>query len=249
MARAESVRRTFFVTLTLAVVCSFLVSVSAVGLRERQEANRLRDRKRNILVVTGLYDANVPIDQAFARIETKVVDLETGEYADIDPAEFDQAGAAHDPATSTTPSPDIAGINRRERYSLVYLVKADGVLEQVVLPVRGRGLWSTMYAFLALDKDLETVRGITYYRHGETPGLGGEIDNPRWQASWKGKKVFGKDGRVALRVVKGAAASDLEVDGLSGATLTCDGVTATIRYWLSESGFKPYLERLRKNHG
>lgn len=249
----ESVKRTFLVTLALAVVCSMLVSVSAVALRERQEANRLLDRQKNILMVTGLYDPTVPIPEAFGSVETRIVDLDTGEYVPaetIDPVTFDQVAAIQDPSTSkaVAKSEDIAAIARRERYSAVYLVKKDGKLDQVVLPVRGQGLWSMMWAFISLDADGTTVRGISYYQHGETAGLGAEIQNPAWAASWAGKKIYGDDGEVQLRVIKGEApdASTYELDGLSGATLTCDGVTATLAYWFGDHGFKRYLDKLKK---
>ena len=70
--------------------------------------------------------------------------------------------------------------------TLVYELRDDaGALDLVVLPVHGLGLWSILYGFVALDADLETIRGLTYYEHKETPGLGGEVDNPRWKSLWK----------------------------------------------------------------
>jgi Na+-transporting NADH:ubiquinone oxidoreductase subunit C len=102
-----------------------------------------------------------------------------------------------------------------------------------------------MYAFLALEADGNTVSGISYYQHAETPGLGGEIGNPRWVAQWPEKKIYGSDGDVAFRLVRGGAPSDdaYGVDALAGATLTSNGVTNTIRYWLSDAAYKPFLEK------
>ena len=121
-------------------------------------------------------------------------------------------------------------------------------LELVVLPVEGLGLWSTLYGFIALDADLETVRGLSFYEHGETPGLGGEVDNPRWKALWPGRKVLA-DAEPRIEVVRGRAGSTDEdpyrVDGLAGATMTGRGVTNLLRFWLGEEGFRPYFERLR----
>jgi Na+-transporting NADH:ubiquinone oxidoreductase subunit C len=236
----------------LAAICSLLVAGAAIGLRPRQEANKVRDRKKNILIVAGLYDAKASVEKSFEQIEPRIVDLATGEYVakdQLDPATFDQRAAAKDPTLSVDipADKDLAGIGRREKYSLVYLVKKDDQLDQVILPIDGKGLWSTLYGFLALSGDLNTVKGITFYEHGETPGLGGEVDNPAWKGQWAGKKIYDKDGRVQLHVAKGTAdkSNPHQVDGLSGATLTANGVTNLVKYWLGEDGFKKLLERLQ----
>ncbi len=251
MAR-ESVSKTFVVAIILAAFCSLMVSGAAIGLRSKQEANKIRDRKKNILMVAGLYDAKASVEEAFQQIEPRVVDLASGEYVgkdQFDPETFDQRAAAKDPKLSITipAEKDLAGIGRREKYSLVYLVKKDDKLDQVILPVDGKGLWSTLYGFLAIDGDLNTVRGITFYEHAETPGLGGEIDNPTWKALWADKKIYDDQGSVQLHVVKGAADknSPHQIDGLSGATLTANGVTNIVKYWLGDDGFKKMLERLK----
>ena len=194
MAR-ESVSKTFIVAIVLAAVCSLLVAGAAIGLRPRQEANKVLDRKINILIVADLYDGKESVEESFKQIETHIVDLATGKYVakdELDPETFDQRAAARDPELSVKipPEKDHAGIGRREKYSLVYLVKKNGKLDQVILPIDGKGLWSTLYGFLALSDDLKTVRGITFYEHAETPGLGGEVDNPKWQAQWVGKKIY-----------------------------------------------------------
>jgi Na+-transporting NADH:ubiquinone oxidoreductase subunit C len=251
MAR-ESVSKTFTVAVVLAVACSLLVAGAAIGLRPRQEANKVRDRKKNILIVAGLYDAKATVEESFKQIEARIVDLATGEYVDkdkLDPATFDQRAAAKDPKLNVKipAGKDLAGIGSREKYSLVYLVKKEDKLDQVILPIDGKGLWSTLYGFLALSGDLNTVKGITFYEHGETPGLGGEVDNPAWKAQWAGKKIYDKAGSVQLQVIKGTAdkSSPHQVDGLSGATLTANGVSNLVRYWLGEDGFKKLLERLQ----
>jgi Na+-transporting NADH:ubiquinone oxidoreductase subunit C len=220
-------------------------------------------------------DEGTKVDEAFKNIEPKVVDLATGDYVDsIDPKTFDQRKAAKDPAMSEAipPEKDIANIKRKPKYAKVYLVKEGGQLKSVILPVSGYGLWSTMYGFMALQADAQTVIGLNLYDQAETPGLGGEVVNPKWKALWKGKKVYnftGKElhesnltekgqqieiGEVALGLVKGSVdpskpGSEYQVDALAGATLTSRGVSNLVSYWMSREGFGLYLAKLRSQRG
>ena len=107
-------------------------------------------------------------------------------------------------------------------------------------------MWCTLYGYISLDSDLNTVKGIEYYDHKETPGLGGEVDNPDWKSDWDGKKVYDSSGKVILYVTKGPSSEEYEIDGISGATLTSNGVTNMIRYWLGENGYGPVLQKLRE---
>ena len=118
----------------------------------------------------------------------------------------------------------------------------------IILQIRGYGLWGTLYGYIAIKDDFNTVSGIEFYEHKETPGLGAEVDNPKWKASWKGKKIY-KDNEVVLSVIKGKVdESDLQssykVDGLSGATITSRGVTNMVSYWFGESGYSQLLREL-----
>jgi Na+-transporting NADH:ubiquinone oxidoreductase subunit C len=107
-----------------------------------------------------------------------------------------------------------------------------------------------MYGFLAIDRDGNTVRGLTFYEQKETPGLGGEISNPRWQALWVGRKAYDPSWEPRLTVIKGRAGPPEQdshrVDGLSGATITSQGVSHLVRFWLSREGYGPYLAKLRE---
>ncbi len=258
MSNKDSTARTFIVALTVCLVCSVLVSVAAVSLRPAQLINKALDKQRNILAAAGLLQEGVSIEEQFARIEPRVVDLDTGRYSDThDPARYDQRKAANDPALSLELSnaDDIANISRRARHALVYVLRNErSGIEKIILPVHGYGLWSTMYGFLALENDYNTVAGIGFYEHGETPGLGGEIDNPRWQGLWVGKKVFHADqpgqivgGKPALQVIKGPAApgSDYNIDGLAGATLTAKGVSNMLQFWFGQMGFGNFLRNMQ----
>lgn len=245
-----------YTLLVATVIClagSVLVSTAAVSLRPLQQANQAMDQRINILRVAGLYQPGIDVLAVFDdRVEVKVIDFTSGEVADhIDPATFDPAAAARDPAQRITlrGAEDIAGVGSHAKYGLIYLIRSeDGELERFVVPAHGYGLWSTMYAFIALEADANTVADIAYYQHAETPGLGGEIENDRWQSQWEGKKIYDEGGDVAFRLVRGGASSDDPhgVDALAGATLTSNGVTNTVRYWLSDSAYRPYLEKMRK---
>lgn len=248
----DSVPKTIFVALALCVVCSLVVSTAAVSLKPLQDANKSLDRKRNILAVAGLLKDGVSVDKQFKQVTARVVDLRTGKFTDaINPATFEEMQEAKNPKTSIglTKQEDIAKIGRRENYAVVYLVKKAGKLDTVILPVRGYGLWSTLYGFLALKSDANTVVGLSFYQEAETPGLGGEVENPRWKALWPGKKVY-KEGNTAIHLIKGSVDpqspdADYQVDGLAGATLTSRGVTNLLHFWLGKMGFKPFLNHLR----
>jgi Na+-transporting NADH:ubiquinone oxidoreductase subunit C len=248
----ETTSKTLIVALALCIVCSLVVSSAAVLLKAKQDANKELDRQTNILAAAGLLQEGVSVAEQFEQVTTRVVDLETGRFTDdVDAATFNQMKAAKDPSQSLDLSADqdLAKISRRENYSLVYLIEQQGELKKVILPVRGYGLWSTMQGFLALESDVNTVAGLGFYAHGETPGLGGEIDNPNWKSVWPGKKVY-NDGEVALGLVKGIVTPDVanaeyKVDGLAGATLTSKGVTNLVHFWLGDLGYKKFLSNLR----
>ena len=244
-AKKETLGRTVGVVVAVCLVCSIIVSSAAVGLRSLQNANALLDKQTNILEAAGLLkDAGGDIAGTYqSLVEEKFVDLATGQYVDKK-AGYDMYTAARDPEQSIKPSPDTAGILRRANVASVYLVKDEsGAVSRIVLPVHGSGLWNLMYGMLALDNDGNTVRELVYYDQKETPGLGGEVQNPKWKALWNGKKLF-KNGDLAINVKKGADAENLyAVDALSGATLTSNGVQNTLDYWLGENGFGPYLKK------
>lgn len=253
MSSSDSVGRVLRVAFALCVVCSIIVSTAAVVLKPAQQANKDLDRKRNILQAAGMLDPSLTVDEQFAAVQERFVDMSTGEFTEEVPEGYDQRAASKDPALSRAvpADQDIAKVGRKAEIAQVYLVQGAGdAIDKIILPVRGYGLWSTLHGFLALEADGNTVAGLGFYEHGETPGLGGEVDNPRWKAQWPGKKVY-RDGDVELSLVKGSVDSaspdaDWKVDGLSGATLTSRGVTNLISYWMGDNGFAPFLENLRK---
>ncbi len=253
MSSNDGIKKTLLVAFLLCLVCSVVVATAAVMLKPAQEINKSLDRKRNILAAAGMLDDSKTVDELFEQVTTRVVDLRTGQFTDeIDPTRFDQRKASKDAKLSSSLSDeeDRAKISRREDYSLVYLVKDEkGDIDKIVLPIRGYGLWSTLYGFIALERDANTILGLGFYEQGETPGLGGEVDNPRWKSKWPGKKVY-RDGKVQVHLIKGTVNPDStdapwQVDGLAGATLTSRGVTNLVQFWLGDNGFAPFLDKLK----
>ena len=251
----DSIGKTLLVVLVLCLVCSIVVAGSAVGLKPLQQEQRALDKQRNILAVAGLMQDNMSAEEVAeiyaARVTPRLVDLKSGAMLDSDPAKFNQSLALKDPQQSVAleANQDPAGIKRRSNVVEIYLIKDEQQkTQEIVLPVYGNGLWSMMYAFVALDVDGRTVKGITYYDQGETPGLGGEVENPNWRQQFVGKQVLDDNGMPALKVVKGGArAGDLHaVDGLSGATLTSNGVQHSFDFWMGELGFGPFLKKVRE---
>nr|WP_220458964.1 Na(+)-translocating NADH-quinone reductase subunit C [Morganella morganii] len=255
----DSVARTFIVVFVLCLVCSIVVAGSAVGLKSTQQNQIMLDKQRNILDVAGLLTPSMPADEIDAVykkfIRAKMVDLKTGQMSDsTGKYDLNDELRSDESSIALSPEEDLAKIRRRANSAEIYLVQNEqGETSKIVLPVYGSGLWSVMYAFIAIDVDGITSEGITYYQHGETPGLGGEVDNPQWRKQWIGKKLFNEEGMPAIKIVRsGATDSPYGIDGLSGATLTSNGIQHMFDFWLGGNGFGPFLKTVREgalNHG
>ncbi len=268
---SDSLKNIVGVALGVCFVCSILVSTAAVALKPRQDTNKRLEKRKNVLIAGDLLKEkdNANVETLFTeKIQPVIVELKTGEQLpedkmtkELNPENYDiqkiSKAAAFSQVVPT--SEDKAGLKRIPTHMLLYLVKEGEKISQIIFPVYGQGLWSTMYGFLAIDRDLKTIRGFTIYEHGETPGLGGEVDNPRWKDSWKGKAAFDDDGQLKLEVLaKGRAApgSTSEIDALSGATLTTVGVDNMIKFWFGsrpkdaepkiKGYYRPFLEKLRE---
>lgn len=255
-----SVRYVLLFSAAVCGVCAIFVSSLAVGLRERQEVNELLFKQKNVLQAAGLLESGEAADaervsELFANIEPMVINLETGEEVEgIDAATFDQQAAKKDPAVSKQAPKNDASVFRLPNNAQVFKVRNEaGEVSMLILPIEGYGLWATLYGFIALDADTRTVRGLTYYQHGETPGLGGEVDNPSWKAKWPGRKALDENYDPEIEVIKGQAGPPSEepykVDGLSGATITSRGVTNMLHFWLGPNGFGPFLNNFRQQTG
>jgi Na+-transporting NADH:ubiquinone oxidoreductase subunit C len=248
----DSVGKTVGVAAALCIVCSILVSAAAVKLKPIQTKNAELDMKKNILSAAGLFKDNDSIEEIYsAKVVEKVIELENGSVTNIDPKTFDLRKAEQHPEKSIKIQNDFAMLGRRAKQSNIYLIKGDQGIDGVILPVKSQGLWAIMYGFLALEKDGVTVKGFQYYSQAETPGLGAEVDNPKWKAQWIGKKVYNTDFKPEISLVKtmidpSSEMAKHQIDALSGATITTNGVQNSLRYWLGEDGYGKFLTQYRQ---
>ncbi|MCA8988328.1 MAG: Na(+)-translocating NADH-quinone reductase subunit C [Planctomycetaceae bacterium] len=263
MFQRDTVGGTFAIAAILCVLCSVIVSATAVGLRPVKEKNEQLAFQREVLVVLGLFDkkkdGNDKIPELFKQVEPLLVNIDEGKQAETDKVSvetFKLAEVSENPEL-TVPIPsekDLAGIGHRESITVIYLLRdTSGKIDQIVLPIRGKGLWSTMWGLLALDGDGKTVRGLTFYSDGETPGLGGEINNQRWKESWAKadcpKVLYDASGNVQISLYKGALTcetpnSEHLFEALGGATITTRGVESMMHYWLGDHGYKTLIGNL-----
>jgi Na+-transporting NADH:ubiquinone oxidoreductase subunit C len=257
--RLDSTKYTVAFATVVCVVCALLVSVAAVSLQPRQAANARLYMEKNVLLAAGLAEPGVDLSEREVRaifdksIRTRLVDFETGKLVPedkVDARGFDQRKARNDPAASRVAPPNNAGIGRIPNHGVVHFIMKDDAVDQVVIAVEGLGMWGTIYGFLSLAPDGNTVRGLTYYDQKETPGLGGEIGNPKWQALWRGRRGFDDQWNARITVIKGEAGSPetdpLRVDGLSGATVTSNAITRLMQFWLSDDGYGKFLKNFRE---
>jgi Na+-transporting NADH:ubiquinone oxidoreductase subunit C len=216
-----------------------VISITAVGLKSKQEINVDVDRKKKILSAVGLAEE-------ISAIEAQTAILQF--YDDnIQSIVIDGSGNVEQGKRAEDLTPKQA-----EDTLTAYLRIQNNKVKALAIPVEGKGLWSTLYGYLALESDLNTVRGITFYKHGETPGLGGEIEKEWFTSNFIGKKIFNSNGQLAsITLIKGkvdelindAEQKSHSVDGISGATITSRGVTALLKKWLEE--YEPFIRKTR----
>lgn len=262
--KKDSTFSTILISFALCVICSLLVSGSVVLLKPLQEENKKLDFKKSVLKVSGIgIDGDLTkdkVDSAFKQIETRILDIEAGELLrkgeKFDLEKFDPGSIRRDPATSKSieAALDKGNIKSRELFLRIFLVKdspESSTINRIVLPIHGKGLWSTMFGLIAVDAKDFSIKGITFYEHGETPGLGGEIDNPIWQAKWLDKKIYDDNFQFKFSIPK-ASVSDsdpeakFKVSAISGATLTSNGLRGTVEYWFGSDGLQKFLKNVKE---
>jgi Na+-transporting NADH:ubiquinone oxidoreductase subunit C len=257
MPGRESVARTLLVAGGVALFCSLLVSSAVYWLRPIQRAYETIDRNRAILVAAGLIAADATLTDGeivrqFLRFDVQLVDLDRGEVAaedDVAARQYDYASAASDLARSreTAAGKDAIGLGRRPLLMPVYVLRDGPIVERIVFPVFGRGMWSTIHAYVGLEGDFFTVAGVDFFDHGETPGIGDRIENPNWTASWRGKRLLDQRGDRLLRIggSDNGSRGEESVDAITGATVTVTAVDRIVGYWFGADGYGPFLSTLR----
>ena len=249
-APPDTMGKTLFVAVAVCLVASMIVAAVAVALRPVQEANSLIDKQRSILGLAGLLEPGMNVPETFAQaFESQYLELATGEFTDrSDVVGLSDREIADDPALSRALADDPAAIIRQGNFVQIYILRNDtGGVKKVILPIHGYGLWSTLYGFIAIEADGNSIFGLQFYDHAETPGLGAEVDNPRWKAMWNGKRLVDAQGVLQIQVAKApsAAGEDFHIDALAGATLTSAGVNNLVRFWMGDEGYAPFLEKMK----
>ncbi len=266
----DSPMNTAIIAGTLCLVCAFVVSLAASSLKSIQDSNIALDRKKNLLAVTKFPAEAMANSDAIKsnfkdNFEVMIIDMETGEEAweacrdalksigkkwetreevieNYD--QFTISKTKRSEVADKIEGDDPANVKYREKFSHVYILKNDdGTPKTYVFPIRGYGLWSMMRGYLGVKPDFQTVEGLVFYDQAETPGLGGEVKSQRFKDAWPGKQLYAESGDVQIRMIKNAPQDDHSIDALSGATITSNGVTNAMEYWMGPQGFKNYIDR------
>jgi Na+-transporting NADH:ubiquinone oxidoreductase subunit C len=226
-------------TSAITIVLGFFLALAADSLRDLQDLNVENDMKKNILLSLGFRPAadtqwtSGEIQALFdENIDGFVLDAK-GNRTDVDPQSIDT-------------EKDIGNLP-------IFVRKAGNEIGGYAIPIAGKGLWSTLFGYFAIEPDGRTVKGITFYKHGETPGLGGEVDKAWFQENFIGKRyVDENDNLIGIKVLKGKVQSDdpdaiHKVDGISGATMTTKGLENFLKDDLSK--YEPFFKKVRGGQG
>ncbi|MCR9102442.1 MAG: NADH:ubiquinone reductase (Na(+)-transporting) subunit C [bacterium] len=227
------------------LILTAAVAISLTGLREATKEQSATNEdifnKRAILTAVQDYLPNgqkvadltdEQVLELFAQMKQPVVDMEGNIIEGVKAESIDMAKERKKPEA--------------ERRLPVYVYEQDGQ-QFYILSVRGNGLWDEIWGSVALKSDLNTIAGATFDHKGETPGLGAEIkDNPSFAAQFEGKEIYESDGDyVSIKVRKGGARDPKhEVDGISGATVTADGVSEMLYRGLKY--YQPYIDKVKQ---
>lgn len=260
----DSIFKTFLVAFLTCAVCGTFVAATAVLLKPYQLENQELFKNKNILMAAGLMKqgekvSKTEVAERFGKLRVVKYDFTTGEIVaeGAEALKYDErlAAKAGPDSVKIGATPYKTGLSTRGRFGTAYIYsgtdESGKKTQTVVIPIVGKGLWSLMSGLISLTgDDLNEVHSLLFYEHGETAGLGGEIENPLWAGKWTGKTAYDASGKPAVRVVKGPARDPhdkFEVDGISGSTLTCNGVNGTVWYWLAE--YRPLVEKLLAEGG
>ncbi len=250
----ESPAKAILVVTVTALLCSILVSSAAVFLQPLQKAYADIERIRYLVQLSGLVDSDADLSEfaivsAYQDVTPRLIDLETGSFdQNLDPQSFEDPDTADElqQLVSIPAELDSARLELRPRWISVYQVETDSALPRLIFPIYGQGMWSTIYGYLALEGDLNTIADVVFYEHEETAGIGDQIQRPAWLVGWRGKKLYDEQGQLQFDIGSIDVDSpeyDYRVDGIAGATVTVDGVADLVRYWFGPHGYAPFISR------
>ncbi len=232
----NKLKNPFIFAFILTLTVSMLLSLTATLLDSKIENNIEVDKQKNIIKSAGVDISNMTSEKVIETYKSLITEII-----------IDSNGEVRQDLTRN----ELTEIEDKAKGSVDYFYNEESCYlvyqseNAVIIPISGKGLWSTLYGYFALDLDLETVKGITFYKHGETPGLGAEVQKPWFQNNFVGKKIFNNDNElVSIKVYKSSSGNDIHgVDGISGATVTSNGVTNFLKSTLDN--YKPYFDRNR----
>lgn len=254
--KKDSFVGTMIFTVTLCLLCSFMITGTAELLKERKLVKKRDELKRNVLIAADVDINDHDFRAIFDKdVKSMLVSLDTGvTETNAGVLDFDERLAAINPETShkLKRKKDKAKIKTRADKVRVFKVFDDnGKLASVVVPIYGKGLWSMIYGYVALQPDFNTIENVVFYEHGETPGIGDFLNDPDWTDKWHGKQIFDANGKVSFKIVKGGAkAGDVHgVDAVSGATMTGRGVQRSVQFWFGAQGFEMFFNKLKASEG
>jgi Na+-transporting NADH:ubiquinone oxidoreductase subunit C len=245
----ENRTKTVVMAFLVSAICALLVSGATVILRPIQSANRAAEQQARLEnLIAGIPGMSDMLAQDGGALSTVVIDLNEGAVAaKVTPATLTTTLEDSNNWTGLTAAQDTAGLGQRPNFAQVYFLRgADGNLTLALLPISGIGYGGPIDAILALRADMNTIAGLAITQQSETPGLGARIEEPAWLGQFRGKSVVDASGTMRFAVAKGAASSEFEVDGITGATRTSNAITRTVRFWLGDDGYGPLLTAIQR---
>lgn len=244
----ESKTKTLVVAFLVSGICAAFVSGATVYLRPIQAANRAAEEAAKIAaLVRGIPGMSDVLEQSGGALSTVVVDLDKGRAArDVTPDTLGSVLANPENWSTLDAAEDLAGLGQRPNFVQIFLLRENDEVSVALLPIAGQGYGGRIDAIIAIRGDMNTIAGLAITQHSETPGLGGRIEEPVWQSTFRGTSLADENGTIRFAVAKAQANSEYEVDGITGATRTGGAVTRMVRFWFGPRGYGPLIDAIRR---
>ena len=232
----HSNRYTLIFAMAITIVLAFFLSLADSSLKEKYEKNVEVDIRKNILISLGFSPTDVLLmnnENVESIFQNSIVGFVVDNSGSIVDNKFPQ---------DIDPNVDL-------NLYPIYKRVSNNITEGYSIPISGKGLWGTMFGYFSIEPDGSTAKGITFYQHIETPGLGGEVDKPWFQNNFVGKRFVDENGTlIGIQTVKGQVDDTSKeayhlVDGISGATMTSRGLNQFLLKDLKL--YDPYFSKIR----